>query len=131
MLKVTFLASGQFFDRSMFRLINTTYSWIQVILRQISLYRAFHGIAHSYWTRTTYNGHRTGSLIAEDLLNPEVPGIQNSFAEAFLRERICCNVISPERLAITANSASKRGSILTSYCLSCFSAASISGKTSD
>lgn len=72
MLKVTFLASGQFFDRSMFRLINTTYSWIQVILRQISLYRAFHGIAHSYWTRTTYNGHRTGSLIAEDLLNPEV-----------------------------------------------------------
>ena len=59
-----------------------------------------------------------------------LPRIQDSFAEAFLRERICCHMISPEHVVIPANSASKRGSNLTSCCGSC-SSASIPEKTRD
>lgn len=109
--------SGQCFDCSALPLTYTAYPWTQVILWQIGLCRAFHSIGDSYWTRTTQNGPCTGSLIAEGSAESRgLPRIQSSFAEAFLHERICCNVISPGCLAIAANSTSKRGSILTSCC---------------
>lgn len=60
-----------------------------------------------------------------------LPRIQNNFAEAFLHERICCNVISPGCLAIAANSTSKRVSILTSCRRGRSSAAGIPEQTSD
>lgn len=76
----------------MLPLSNTTYSWIQVILWQISLYKAFHSIGNSYENPIKWSLHRIINCrgFAE---NRGLPRIQNSFAETFLHERICCNVI--------------------------------------